>query len=437
MRSMSPPTRVRWAVVLPLILAASFLLYVHRYAWGVVRPDLKTAYPELTDLDLGWLDALFLASYALTQVPAGWLGDRFGARATLPLMALAWSACVAGFALVPGTFVALALVRVLFGVAQAGAYPLLSKLTRSWFPVQVRASVQGTVTAMGRLGGAAAALVIATLLVGAAGLTWPAALVAVSLPGIILAVALAAMLRDSASTHPWANAAERALVPADPTPAAGRSGLRVVPAARLTFGLMLGYAFLSTFADGFFVNWLTQYFRRGHGASPAAAGVWVTAVLMAGAAGSVFGGVLNDALLPRLGKRVARPAVALTGKLLSSVLIAVLAVSGQFALSDPFAVAVGLLILAKFFTDWSVSTQWASITDTAGRSAATVFGIVNTVGAAGGFVAGPVMAMLEKTYGWAGLFASVTVVNALAAACWPLIDTTRPLAGDPPPEPRS
>ena len=41
--------------------------------------------------------------------------------------------------------------RAAFGVAQAGAYPVLNKMTRIWFPLSIRTSVQGLVTAMGRV----------------------------------------------------------------------------------------------------------------------------------------------------------------------------------------------------------------------------------------------------------------------------------------------
>src|SRR5262249_3596703 len=71
------PTRVRW-LVFALACAASWLLYLHRYAWGVVRPSLKAEDPELTDLDLGWLDSLFNLTYALGQVPGGLAGDLRG-----------------------------------------------------------------------------------------------------------------------------------------------------------------------------------------------------------------------------------------------------------------------------------------------------------------------------------------------------------------------
>src|SRR5947209_5983461 len=104
------PTRVRW-LIFGLACAVSWLLYLHRYAWGVIRVPLKAENPDLTDVELGWLDSLFNAPYALGQVPGGVAGDLLGARTVLPLMILAWSGCVWAFALV--SLSGLATIRIL------------------------------------------------------------------------------------------------------------------------------------------------------------------------------------------------------------------------------------------------------------------------------------------------------------------------------------
>src|SRR5262245_47640200 len=125
------PTRVRW-IVFVLACAVSWLLYVHRYSWGVIKPALKEEFPSLTDVDLGWFDAFFNAAYALGQVPGGMAGDRFGPRAVLPLLIALWSVglgCLAG----GSGFWSLAWLRAWFGLSQAGAYPNLSQVTRNWF----------------------------------------------------------------------------------------------------------------------------------------------------------------------------------------------------------------------------------------------------------------------------------------------------------------
>ena len=95
-------------------------------------------------------------------------------------------------------------------------------------------------------------------------------------------------------------------------------------------------------------------------------------------------------------------------------------------LADGEAVMLALLA-CKFFGDWSLPTQWGTVTDISGRAAATVFAVVNTVGAVAGFVAGPAMALAKECYGWEGLFLGVAGLYLFAASCWLFIDCTRRL----------
>ena len=62
-------TRTRWLIFI-LACLASFINYVHRYAWGVTKPYLQQEY-ELSDGQLGWLDGAFSVTYAAGQFPGG------------------------------------------------------------------------------------------------------------------------------------------------------------------------------------------------------------------------------------------------------------------------------------------------------------------------------------------------------------------------------
>ena len=65
--------------------------------------------------------AFFLA-YALGQVPAGWLAERFGKRMLMSVMILLWSACTALMSFA-NSFEMLLLARLGCGLAQAGGVP--------------------------------------------------------------------------------------------------------------------------------------------------------------------------------------------------------------------------------------------------------------------------------------------------------------------------
>jgi MFS family permease len=367
-------------------------------------------------------------------------GDRFGPRIMLSLLTLLGSLAVVGVGWTGG-FWRLVGARAIFGLAQSGVYPVLSKMTRTWFPLATRTSVQGAVTAMGRLGAAFAPLVIAALLLGVIGLSWQTALVVISVPGIVLSLGFWLAVRNSPREHPWTNQAERDLL--DPAPPLAEStGVREgdppyrpvqeAPAPLLFTGatmfslaMLLLYTFTSTFQDQFFVNLLPSFLKEAKGFDDQLMGLFAPLPFVGGAIGGVLGGVLNDVLIRKLGsRRWARSLVAFTGKLMAAilVLVSVQMEDGRWTMA--------VLLGARVFSDWSLPTQWAAVTDMGGKAAATVFGIVNTVGIAGGFVAGPVFGYVKLHHGWDGLFYTVAGMCAFAAVVWLFIDCTKRLVED-------
>jgi sugar phosphate permease len=422
---MARPTRVRWLIFV-LAGAASWLLYLHRYAWGVIKPALREQYPALTDADIGWLDGAFMATYALGQVPGGLAGDLYGPRGILSGMILIWSLAAACVGWTSG-FWRLLGVRAVFGFAQAGAYPVLSKMTRTWFPLSMRTSVQGVVAAMGRIGAASCPVIVATLLMGVCHFSWQTALLILALPGVGLAVASWIVVRDNPRQHPWANPEEQELVEAGlMAPAKGpATTLQLNRASLLSLAMLLLYAFTSTFQDQLYVNWIPSFLVEGRGLNTTEMGLFTPLPLLGGALGGVIGGLLNDWLLRRTGnRRWSRSGVALTGKLVAAGLVVL-----SLRLTDG-RLAMVVLLTARVFGDWSLPTQWGAITDMGGRGAGTLFGLVNMVGAAGGFVAGPVLGYLKEQHGWEGVFLCVAAMCLVSALTWLLIDCTRQVVAE-------
>jgi sugar phosphate permease len=414
------PTNVRW-VVFALACLTSVVLYLHRYSWGVIKADIRQEF-GLSDQQLGWLDSTFQIAYTACQLPTGVAGDRYGPAALLPLTALAWSILVGATALGQG-FWSFAALRLGFGAAQAGAYPNLNKLARSWFPPGVRTTVQGLVgVTAGRIGGACAPLVIATLLMHHFQLGWRWSLVATAFAGVLLAAALRAVLRDSPNVHPRTNLAERQLIgdhdpPQNPSASAD---LVYTPAVVASLALMMLQSFTSTFADILFVYWIPLFLEEAKELDKGAMGVFASLPLLAGALGGAAGGALNDLIIRRTGRlRLARTGVGFSGKFTAALLIA-----ASLSVEDGRWMMV-VVALAKFFTDWSLPTLWGAVTDIGGRASGKVFGIVNTVGALGGFVAGPLIGAVKQYYGWAPVFWLIAGVYIASALCWFGIDPAR------------
>jgi ACS family glucarate transporter-like MFS transporter len=161
-RDASSPTSVRLGV-LAVTTLMSVLLYLDRYAVGIaseyIREDLR-----MTQTQMAWFISAFFWSYALCQVPAGWLSDRFGGRVMLTVYIIAWSAFTGLLGFADAVWVVLWL-RLVCGAAQAGAYPTAASMVRHWFPISRRGSASSIVGLGGRFGGVLAPILTASLIV--------------------------------------------------------------------------------------------------------------------------------------------------------------------------------------------------------------------------------------------------------------------------------
>ncbi len=155
------PTRIRYVVV-ALATLMSFLLYLDRFCLSFVERYIKEDV-GLSGAEIAWLVSAFFWSYALAQVPAGWLSDRFGARLMLSLYILLWS-LFTGLMGVLAVLAALVIFRLGCGLAQAGAYPTSGSILSRWVPFSGRGQASSLIALGGRIGGALAPVFTAYLL---------------------------------------------------------------------------------------------------------------------------------------------------------------------------------------------------------------------------------------------------------------------------------
>lgn len=156
------PTRVRHHVV-GVATFMAVLLYLDRNCLPLAAPYIQEDL-GLSDVQLGWVISAFYLSYALGQVPSGWLTDRFGARVMLTLYVLLWSLFM-GLTGVAVGFLSLLTYRLAMGAGQAGAYPTAANLISKWVPFSNRGFASSLVSFGGRIGGSLAPLVTGYLIV--------------------------------------------------------------------------------------------------------------------------------------------------------------------------------------------------------------------------------------------------------------------------------
>jgi MFS transporter, ACS family, glucarate transporter len=424
----------RRMIVFWLAAATSFLLYLHRYTWNLIRPELQREY-GFSNTTLEGLGTAFYATYAFGSIPSGILIDLIGAHLVLVVIILVWSLSLPLQGLT-GNIWGLGAIRLLFGAAQTGTYPALGQVTRNWFPRRSRTQVQGWVASFfGRGGGALSSVIMGTLLMGYLGLSWRAALVVMAVPGVLFAVVFYVMFRNTPEEDPQANETERELIRGDDRVVGESRGVistkRVL--ANSTIRVMVVQQFMNAGADVVYTLILGSFFLSLGVADMKDLGWMVALPLIGGALGGVVGGFLNDRMILRLGSRWGRSAVGFAGKSLAAA-----ALFAAIQQPTPERVALGLFFV-KFFTDWTQPTVWGTCTDIGGRFSATVFSIINTAGNVGALamplVFGPLLDYFSTTQtidGQEQIFTDFTpmfvLVGALyigAGICWLLVDCTQ------------
>lgn len=158
----SAPSRIRYLIVFLATLMA-VLLYLDRFSITLLERYV-TADLGLSNEQSAIYLAMFFYAYALAQVPSGWLTDRFGARLMLTIYILGWSFFTAAMGFVHG-FIMLLVIRIVFGITQAGAYPTAANLLSRWMPLSARGKASGIVSFGGRIGGAIVPVLTGILMV--------------------------------------------------------------------------------------------------------------------------------------------------------------------------------------------------------------------------------------------------------------------------------
>ena len=144
--------------VLGLLCLLLVITYLDRVCISVSGPRMQEAL-SISPVAWGWVTGTFTLAYAAFEIPSGTLGDRIGPRLVLTRIVLWWSSFTALTGLV-SSYYPLVLVRFLFGMGEAGAFPNASIAVSRWFPVTERGRAFGLMLMSSQLGGALAPLLV-------------------------------------------------------------------------------------------------------------------------------------------------------------------------------------------------------------------------------------------------------------------------------------
>lgn len=410
-------------MILLLLCVMACIAYIQRAAVSVpadtIARDLKLA--DLA-LNMGIIQSIWYLGYALFQMPAGWLADRYGSRLTLAVLCVVWSllTMATGFSF---DFTSLAVLWFLMGAGQAGAFPCAAKAIGQQFNDSSRAFASGMLAAGMAIGGAAAPVLAGKGLTWLNSLTtdtsvknvqeWRLLLMVFAVPGIVWAFGFLAIV-------------PRASLPATATSSTGgESGMEKILKNPNTWLLCLQQFFRAA-GMVFFLTWFPVFLQKTRGVTEEASGTLTGYAGIGGIVGSLTGGLVSDLILRATGKRwLARQGIAIVGMATCSVLILV---SSQIS---NVQLAVAIIGCGAFAATFGGVSGYTVAIEFGGRRTATVFSLMNMFGNIGAMLFPVVAGSLVKATGnWNLMLFLFAAIMAIDAVCWSLLNPSKSVDAD-------
>jgi ACS family D-galactonate transporter-like MFS transporter len=377
------------------LLALSVLInYIDRSNLSIAAELIKHEI-HISDFQLGTLLSAFFWIYALMQIPAGWLVDRFDVKWVFAAGFLLWSASTAVTGLLHG-FAALLIIRIILGLGESVAFPSYGKVLGTHF----KESRRGFANAMIMVGlalGPALGMWVGGRAVGRFG--WRPFFLILGLAGLLwLPLWSVCMPRRT-------DAPSRAQM--------SMAGYFDILARRSAWGTCVGQASINYFLY-FLVTWLPSYLQRGRHLSLHNVANAGGMLFLASAISSAVTGKLSDRWI-RAGASptLVRKGLMLFGHVGIGICLAITVLA-----SGPLFTA--MLVLTGAFLGISVCNSWAISQMLAGpRMVGRWIGVQNFVGNLGGAIAPALTGfILGKTGSFYWPFLITAVVAWIGGVSW-------------------
>lgn len=377
---------------------------------------------------LGLILGIFAVGYALFQVPSGWIADHFGARKALTIVVSVWSV----FTALTGTArnaLQMLVLRFMFGVGEAGAFPGATQAFFRWLPVKERGLAHGINFSGSRLG-AAFSLFLMPWLISVIGWRWT--FVVNGFIGIIWATVWLIWFRDNPKDNKKINRAELDYIEqgrvSDFTTTIKASFAEIFTSLNMSLAMLQYFASNVTFFIS--LTWLPSYIRNQWPDDPNAIYYSAVPLIFAAFANWVAGSMVTG--LFKRGYQVgSRRATAIVGFSLGIIglILAIQTRDLDFLTTEKaqlywFVFCFGL---ATFGVDMTLSPSWAFCNDIGGSNSGAVSGSMNMVGNIGAALSAITFPLLlnAETGSANTFFVLAAGLNSVAIVSWCFMNPNR------------
>ncbi|PKE20791.1 MFS transporter [Macrococcoides caseolyticum] len=411
-------TKVRWMFALIFFLIG-VIAYMDRANISYI------AQPMMEDLNMnktqfGMLASVFAAGYALMQVPAGIMAEKFGPKKMLTFALVWWSA----FTILTGVVKnhgLLYTMRFLFGIGEGPMYPSNAVFNTYWFAKSEKGRASSALLA-GSYFGPVIAPFVTIAIYQAFG--WEAVFFIFGAIGIVIAAIWAIIAKDLPEHHKMVNEAEKAYIMEnrDVVQTDKKSAPWGIFFKRFSFFAIAGQYFVVQFVITLFLIWLPTYLQEEYHVvlkdmKFLAAAPWLMMFILI-----MAGGTISDAIISRGYSRFrARALIAIFGFIVFAVSLFLSVQTNDMMMNLIY------LSLCLGGVGLSMGMSWASATDLGRNFSGTVSGWMNLWGNVGAFLSPMFGGYLVQHYGWDTTFYLMIIPAVLAIVLWFFVKPDQPL----------
>lgn len=397
----------RWGIVFLLVLTY-FVLYSTRTSMAITKGEFGWDAAQF-----GWVNTAFFIGYAISMMPAGALGDKFGGGRVLCYGILFF--CLFTF-LTPfaasSSFILIILVRVLVGIGQGCGMPGIASTIAQWVPKSEAGRAQGFCLV---------GIPISTALTWAIGPSvmkmWgPASLfIILALLGPIWVVLWKMFGANKPEDHTKVSKEELVYIRSDQAKAQSAAAAQQVPnltskdiyCTPSVWAAAISY-FCSNYLFFLFLSWLPTYFKEGRGWSLETGMYPYLAAIIT----YPLGGVLADLAAKKFGVNFGRKLFPILGLVLAGAML----ILGSKASSQGMAVLY--ISLSNGFLCLTMGGFFSIPMEFSPKNAGKIVGFNGMWGTAAGILApmitGYIIKLTNNNYDVAlYVGAAVAVVGAL------------------------
>jgi MFS family permease len=378
----------------------------------------------LTTVQWGWILGTFTLSYGGFEIPTGLLGDRIGAKKVLVRVVLWWSLFTFFTGLSTG-FAMLLVVRFLFGMGEAGAYPNTSIVLSKWFPSVERGRAQAMIWGASRVGAALTPFVVIPI---QSHFGWQTSFFVLAFLGVIWTIYWIFWHKEYPEESKDISSAELKLITENrqvETHGKGQKGYLRFAFKHSNLWFLMAMYFCYASGTYFFQSWFHTYLTKGRMMS-ADSLYWASSLpYLLAAAGCFSGGYISDQACKKWGKKWGRRGVPMIGLAVSGICMILASMTTNNYLAV-FALGLGMALM-----DITAPVAWAVAMDIGGSRSGTISGAMNTAGLTGAYLTTVSFGYLATKLGYNLPVLLLGFAVIIGSILWLKIDATQKIEWKP------